>query len=186
MPRWTEDELKILDEIFASPLKFRELAHRLPNKTIVNIQQTGRNRGLKKAQRLSARQTILDLLADGIGRTTLQISVESGVQKSFCKDLMAALTKTGEVHIADWSEKHLAAVYKLGQGKTPTKKQSKTRRAMAHRRLAKIRKLEGNLDNVDDAVLDEAYRLKPERYPTIDPVIVSSINAMVHAGRAAA
>lgn len=186
MAAWTEEENKILEEIFASPLKFAAQAHRLPNKTVANIQQTGRTRGLKKVQRPPARTLILDLMADGVGRTLVQISEITEVQKSFCKDLMGEMLKAGQFHVCAWSEKHLARVYKLGQGKTPSKNLEASRRKAARRKLAKIRRSEGNLDNVDEKVLDEAYRVKESRYPTIDPVIVASINAMVQAGRASA
>ena len=186
MARWTKEELLILKEMFDSPLSLAAQEHRLPHKSLGNIQQTGRARGFKKVMPPKARDLILALMADGAKRTCGEIVRATGIRGSFCKDLMAALVRAGEMHICEWRGAPPAHVYVRGRGVSAPRPLAASKRATLQRKIKQAR-IEGmEIDDIDDRLLDEAFRDRALWWPWGDPVVLSSMNALVRAGRSAA
>jgi hypothetical protein len=186
MPKWTEEENLILVEIFGSPETFDEQAYKLPSKTIENIQQTGRIRGLKKVMPLPAPEQIRALMADGVCRTTREIFEQSGLTLGCTRDVLRLFRKSRDIHVVDWACRPTAPIFAWGAGEDAARPEPTTMQAYRNRRRAAIALEKEGFDEIADEVLDAQFKSKAEWWPRADPVVIASINAMVHSGRAQA
>lgn len=186
MPKWTEEESRILVEIFNSPETFDAQADKLPSKSIENIQQTGRIRGLKKAVRPKGHEQVRALMADGVCRTTREICEQSGLTMGSTRDVLRLLRKSRDIHVVDWAREPTAPIFAWGTGEDASRPEPTPMQEYRNRRRA-IRALEKQgFDEIADEVLDAQFKSKAEWWPRADLVVIASINAMVQAGRSAA
>jgi hypothetical protein len=178
--------MQIVREIYASPEPLSALAHRLPHKSAETIQQKGRLMGLKKVMPPPAHEQIRVLMCDGIGRTAREIVEATGLTRTFTSDILRALGSSHDVHIVDWAVGPTAAIFAWGAGENAARPEPTSQSAYRAGRRARLALAKENIDEIDDEVLDEAFRNKATWWPRADPVVIASINAMVHAGRASA
>lgn len=186
MPKWSEEENLILVEIFGSPETFEEQAYKLPTKTIVNIQQTGRIRGLKKVMPLPAHEQVRVLMSDGVCRTTREIFEKTDLTLASTRDVLRLFKKSRDIHIVDWARGPTAPIFAWGAGEDAARPEPTTMQAYRARRRAAIALEKEGFDEIADEVLDAQFKSKAEWWPRADPVVIASINAMVHAGRRSA
>lgn len=180
---WTLPELKMLADAYASHAPLSELIHLFGGRSIDTVRAKARKEGLVH-QSLPAR--IRELMTPQAGsapiaRTAAEVAVLLGVDKKPVRDVLNAMIKSEAAHIVDYRGSYHEIVYIDGPGENVPKPCSSTPDACRKRFIAR----QAASVEPSDTELDEIYRTDGKWWPRADPVIVSSINAMVHAGRRA-
>lgn len=179
MDTWTEADKQIVREIFASEKSVKELAHLLPSCTHDRIYRKGIRMGLVKHAPPTVISRITGLMADGEPRTIAAVMKATGAQKSFIGEVLNKLVKKGEMHISGYAGSRTAPVYKLGAGENADRPPVKTQAEYRAEYRAKYREMRG-------AAFRAAQPPADAWWPWGDPVVLSSMRALVSVGRSAA
>jgi len=171
MRRWTKEELEVLKEICAAPGSMKSKMHALPGRSYYTIKEKARQLELNK-ERISV--AILDLVADGKPRTIRQICETLQRPNRTVTPALTRLCTPGlyqQTHILDSNGTCGSRRFVIGKGVNACllKKVVPARRRVSSETRA-----------------DHEYRAKAAWWPRADPVVISSFNAMVHAGRSPA
>jgi hypothetical protein len=178
MTKWPEEHKQILRSIFASDKTVKELAHLLPMYSVEGIYRKGLKMGLVKRSESTVLERITDLMSDGRARTTAEVMAATNAKKSFVGDILQKLVRKGEMHISEYAGSRTSPVFKLGAGQNAERPPAKTQaeyRAGYRAGCSAVRTAAPRDEDVSPA----------SWWPWADPVVVASINAMVHAGRSA-
>lgn len=179
MDTWTEAEKQIVREIFASEKSVKELAHLLPHCTHDRIYRKGIRMGLVKHAPVTVLSRVTDLMSDGEARTIAAVMEATGGQKSFVGEILNKLVRGGEMHISGYAGSRTAPVYKLGAGENADRPPAKTQAEYRAEYRAKYRQMRGAAFRTAEPAADAWW-------PWGDPVVLSSMRALVSVGRSAA
>jgi hypothetical protein len=169
---WSPEEIETLRQIMSSGMSLKKNMHLLPGRSYGSAGQQCTKYGIKHA---SVETRVLRVMADGKTRLATKLAAEIGASRTSVSDVLHDLSMPGDeqrVHVCGFTEggrPHL--IYVIGRG-------------VNEQTRAPARKKPIEID--DEAELDRLYRSNAAWWPHADPVVIASINAMVHAGRAAA
>lgn len=130
---------------------------------------------------------VLALMSDGVARSAGEIAAAVGAGKKYVRDLFCDLVHDGCAHIESYRGNYHVMFFKLGPGQNAEHPISITPEHVLVRRRVINRAIRKRTPRrrLDDYSLDEMHRGSGYWWPAADPVVVSSINAMVQAGRRA-
>lgn len=171
MKRWTKEEIEVLKAICAAPGTMKSKMHALPGRSYYTIKEKARQLELNK-ERVSV--AILDLLADGKPRTIRQICETLERPNRTVTPALTRLCTPGisqQTHIVDSNGTCGSRRFVIGKGQN----------ACLLKKVVPARKRVSS-----ETRADREYRAKAAWWPHADPVVIASINAMVHAGRVSA
>lgn len=169
---WTQDELRILRGLKERGAVLKKHMHLLPGRTYEGALFKQRHMQLKP---LPSSQRVRNLLSDGIERTGREIADALQIPRKTVSDLLRYATDPNGnqwAHVSRITEGYPQLVYRIGPGVN-----ARYGDAVA-----------ANLADIEesDEVLDAKYRSSAAWWPRADLVVVSAMNAMICAGRAAA
>ncbi|MGQ7937337.1 hypothetical protein [Paraburkholderia sp. D1E] len=184
---WTLPELKMLADAYASHAPLSAHIHLFGGRSIDTVRAKARNVGLVHQ---SLPDRIRELMAPTgdevpVPRTAAEVAALLGVDKKPVRDVLSAMVQSEAAHIVDWRGSYHEIVYVNGPGENAPKPLSATPAAYRRRLNEKRKRAAGVPSDMSDAEIDELYRAGDNWWPRADPVVVGSINAMVHAGRRA-
>jgi hypothetical protein len=169
---WSDDEIAILRDIMSTGKSLKKNMHRLPGRTHFGASTKCTEMQIK---RHTMEMRILAAMADGKARTAEALAVEIAVTRKHVASMLFALSVPGDdqsVHVVSASEtRRRVPVYVVGKGEN---------------RLWFVPKAHQRDVAQSEAAKDKKYRAEARWWPHADLVVVASINAMVHAGRAPA
>ncbi|MFM0326103.1 hypothetical protein [Caballeronia glebae] len=176
MAAWSEKEIATLRRLIAKRQLKRSM-HLLPGRTYVAAVTKARDLNVSS---VPLGERVRDLMADGVERTSHEIGEALRASKKQVAAFMRTVTNPDgeqEFHVVRVAPgKFPMLVYALGSG-------ANARISAA----AVVRKDPASAkDRMCNAKLDQRYRNKFAWWPRADVAVVSAMNAMVSAGRAAA
>ncbi|KDR25467.1 hypothetical protein [Caballeronia zhejiangensis] len=169
---WTQDELRILRGLKERGAVLKKHMHLLPGRTYEGALFKQRHMQLKP---LPSSQRVRNLLSDGVERTGREIADALAIPRKTVSDLLRYATDPDGkqwAHVSRITEGYPQLVYAIGPGEN------------ARYGDAISAKLADEEES--DDVLDARYRSNAAWWPCADRVVVSAMNAMICAGRAAA
>ncbi len=169
---WSAADLETLRSIRNAGASLDANMHRLPGKTYYEADKTARLLGLKHA---SVEVRGLRVMSDGKPRTAGQLAVEIGSSRTSACDMLHNASLPGvtqKVHVCGFTPGgRPLLIYVAGQGINEQPRVARSKAVWS---------------SDPESALDEQYKAKASWWPRADQVVISAINAMVHAGRAAA
>ncbi|SAL26037.1 hypothetical protein AWB73_01975 [Caballeronia turbans] len=169
---WTHEELRILRGLKERGAVLKKHMHLLPGRTYEAAVYKQTHMAIKP---ISTSQRVRNLLSDGVERTAREIADTLGLARKTVSDLMRPATDPRGnqwAHVSRITESYPQLVYAIGPGENARYGDAVS---------AKLAEEEES-----DDVLDARYRSNAAWWPRADRVVVSAMNAMICAGRAAA
>ncbi|RKE36663.1 hypothetical protein B0G76_2865 [Paraburkholderia sp. BL23I1N1] len=178
---WTVPELKTLTEIYTSGRPLAANLHLFGGRSIETIRAKARAIGLVHQ---SLPTKIRELMAPkddaaAVPRTAAEVAELLSAEKRSVRDVLSAMVLRETAHIVEWRGSYHEIVYVFGPGENAPKPLSATPAAYRKRLIEKRRKAAGMPAGMSDTEVDEMYRAGDNWWPRADPVVVSSIDAMV-------
>ncbi|CAN7610127.1 hypothetical protein LJR034_004674 [Caballeronia sp. LjRoot34] len=168
---WTKDEIETMRNIVMSGKSLKRNMHLLPGRSYVAASTRCLSAGIRFPKVI---ERILMLMSDEVPRTAVEISKLLGLPRKSVSDALRHAVHPDDLqsmHVCGLSVERKYLLYVIGEGTNVNWKPSKT---------------ENRVISDREREMDQRYRAKAMWWPRADPVVVASINAMVHAGRASA
>lgn len=183
---WTEAEMAIVREIWASSDSLASQLHRLPGRTTLSVYKMADRLKLVKMVRPdeSCRGKLIALMADGRRRSVAEMAAETGFSIKTARAQSSILHEERAMHIPEYREPYSECVYAWGDGvdvpKPPAMAPTLARKLYPRAPKAKSAK-----------PVPRVKRERPEQlagawWPHADQTVVNAMHSMVSVGRAAA
>jgi hypothetical protein len=115
---WTEAEMAIVREIWASPDALATQLHRLPGRTAISVYKMADRLKLVKRARpeTSCREMLIALMADGQRRSVAEMAAATGFSVKTVRAQSSSLHEERAMHIPEYREPYSERVYVWGEG----------------------------------------------------------------------
>ena len=181
--KWTDEEMECIRTLWSSSVPLTAHMDLFPGRTLYAVYRQAGKMGLpekpKEEDVILAR--IHTFMADGLGRTAVEIASALNLDEKNIRRRMNQLVDADEMHILSYNARYSAAVFRAGAGENAAKPPPMTKKEIQLRHFALHDQTQPEIDEeAEERRLDEACRKKALAWwPTIDHSLEAVFLSMV-------